>query len=375
MRSTFLFVLLVLFSISALAAESGKGNAFNPDISVNFLGLAQHGTGYSNDRAASPHNGLSLQEAELQFLSDVDPYLRASVLFSVSQEDGKSSYGIDPEEVFVESTSLPVVTLKAGKFKMAMGRHNQLHTHAFPFIDAPLIHQRLLGGEGLNETGVSLSALLPFLPWYSEFTLQGMSLANEAIFNSRGSGNIGGLAHFKNLWDLSEDTTAELGLSGLTGNNEFGKTSSVVGADLTFKWRPATGGKYHALIWSSEYLVGQRNGKSIERDVIDPANPTTTVTITESGRSLGGLATWLQYQFAERWWVQGRYEIAGIPHSPAVSLAKVDKQSALLGFYPSEFSGLRLQYDLIHDRARPRHDHTIAFQYNISIGAHPAHAY
>jgi hypothetical protein len=65
----------------------------------------------------------------------------------------------------------------------------------------------------------------------------------------------------------------------------------------------------------------------------------------------------------------------GSPQSDTPSLAKVDKQSALVGFFPSEFSGLRLQYDRIHDRARPRIDHTIAFQYNISIGAHPAHAY
>ena len=51
------------------------------------------------------------------------------------------------------------------------------------------------------------------------------------------------------------------------------------------------------------------------------------------------------------------------------------KESVLLAFLPSEFSGLRLQYDYIQDRARTRNDHTIAFQYNITIGAHPAHAY
>jgi hypothetical protein len=359
---------LPVFSLSARAA--GSGHAFNPDISVNFLGLAQYGTAYSSNRSASPHNGFTLQEAEMQFLSDVDPYFRASALFAVEQEDGESGYGIDPEEVFLETISLPVVTVKAGKFKMALGRHNQLHTHAFPFIDAPLINQKLLGDEGLNESGVSVAALLPF-SWYSELTLQGMTLSNEELFTSASSGDYGALVHFKNLWDLTDSSTVELGLSGLSGNNQFGKKSSVVGADLTMKWRPTVGGKYHALIWSTEYLLGERNGFTADRG--DPASPGST--LTESTKELGGLATWLQYQFAERWWAQARYEYVGLPKSTTPSLAKVDKQSALLAFLPSEFSGLRLQYDRIHDQSRPRIDHTIAFQYNVTIGAHPAHAY
>lgn len=367
-----------LFASAALASSTfaaGKGNAFNPDTSVNFLGLAQHGTGLGNDRTVKNRNGLTLQEAEVQFTSDVDAYFRANALFSISQEDGKSNFGIDPEEVYIESISLPVVTLKAGKFKMALGRHNQLHTHAFPFIDAPLIHQKLLGDEGLNEVGASASALLPFLPWYSELTVQALSLSNEALFNSRLSGSLGALTRFKNLWDITDSSTVELGLSAVTGNNQYGKQSSVAAGDLTFKWRPTEGGKYKAVIWSTEYLYGQRGGMTADRTMADPTNPANTVTETDSVRTLGGMATWLQYQFAERWWAQARYEYMGVPKSKTPSLAAVDKQSALLGFFPSEFSGFRFQYDRIHDRARPRIDHTYALQYNISIGAHPAHAY
>lgn len=346
---------LSLFVISSAHAES-KGKAFNPDISVNFLGFAQHGSAYSGDRTVDPHNGFSLQEAELQVFSDVDTYFRASALFSVAPEGGV--YSIDPEEVFLETISLPYITVKAGKFKMALGKHNQLHTHAFPFIDAPLIHTRLLGGEGLNESGVSVAGLIPGLPWYSELTLQAFTLSNEELFNSSESGDYGTLAHFKNLWDLSDSLTLEFGLSGVQGRNKFRENASVVGSDLTLKWRPTEGGKYHALIWSSEYLYGYRAGLG---------------TVSGDAAKLGGLATWLQYQFAERWWVQGRFESIGLPHSPEV--AKATKESALLAFLPSEFSGLRLQYDWIQDQARAQHDHAIALQFNITLGAHPAHAY
>ncbi len=340
-----------LSSLCTAETSSQPKKAFNPDISANFLGLLQRGTGLSGDPTQVVHNGLSLQEAELQFTSDVDPYFKAVALFSVTQEAGKVGFGIDPEEVFLETLTIPSLTIRAGKFKMALGKHNQLHTHAFPFLDAPLIHKTLLGDEGLNEVGVSAALLIP-VNWYSELILQGFSLSHNDFYNSSNSGDVGALARLKNLLDLSDDLTLELGFSETAGKNQFNSTSSVFGADLTFKWRPAVGGKYHALVWSTEYLSGNRPGSFVEK--------------------LGGLATWLQYQFDERWWIEGRFESVGFPRSAGVS---ENKQSALIGFFPSEFSGLRLQYDHHSTQGIEKGDHTIAFQYNISIGAHPAHAY
>jgi hypothetical protein len=366
-------VLALLSTSLAVAAEppAGAGKAFNPDISANFLGLWQHGTGLSNDRGAPPANGFSLQEAELQFTADVDPYLRASALFSVAQEPtgtpGELEWGIDPEEVYLETISLPVVTLKVGKFKLALGKHNQLHTHAFPFIDAPLIHQALLGDEGVNEVGLSAAALIP-ASWYSELIVQGFSPTNDTLFNDTASGtptrsgDVGALVRWKNLLDLSDDLTAELGLGGLEGKNGLRETASVLAGDLTFKWRPSEGGKYQALIWSTEYLRGRH-----PISLLDPATGTSTIN------RLGGIASWVQYQFAERWWVQARFERLGLPHAEGVPSRT--RQSALFGFFPSEFTGLRLQYDHENRGPRGKADHTVAFQYNISIGAHPAHAY
>ncbi|MBI2606237.1 MAG: hypothetical protein HYW49_09180 [Deltaproteobacteria bacterium] len=349
-----------------------KGKAFNPDIGANFLGLVQRGTGLSDSRINVPHNGFSLQEAEFQFTADVDVYLRAVALFSAEQQNGATNYGIAPEEVFVETISLPRVTLRAGKFKLAFGKHNQLHTHAFPFLDAPLIHQTLLGDEGLNEAGASAAVLLP-TDWYSELIVQGYSAGNETLFgpqrlDSNGlpvSGSprtrdLGGLARLKNLWDLTDDFTMELGVSGTQGKNQFDRISTVLGGDLTFKWRPALGGKYHAVIWSTEYLEGMNRGTT------DPAT-------AAPAEKLGGVASWVQYQFAERWWAQTRFEYVGMPHDAPLRIQS--KQSALLGFFPSEFSGLRLQYDRLKTQGARKTDHTVAFQYNVGIGAHPAHAY
>ncbi|HAZ14679.1 MAG: hypothetical protein A2X86_12535 [Bdellovibrionales bacterium GWA2_49_15] len=352
-------MLTVLLLASPAWSQSAKGKVFNPDMSANFLGLFQRGTALTDDRTEVPHNGFSLQEAELQFTSDVDAYFKAVALLGIAQEAGTTEYGIDPEEVYLETISLPNVAIKAGQFKMAVGKHNLLHSHAYPFLDAPLIHQELLGDEGLTETGVSAAVLFPF-SWFSELTLQALSLSNENLFASPSSSQTGSLAHLKNLWDLTENLTLELGLSGVTGKNHFDKTSTVLAGDLTFKWRPAEGGKYQAFIWSSEFLDGNRKGLTDEVTG-DPAE------------HLGGMATWIQYQFAARWWIQARYEELGLPHPASIPSEK--KQSALIGFYPSEFSGFRFQYDHLKTQGVADDDHTFSLQYNISIGAHPAHAY
>lgn len=357
-------LLLCTASLTIVSAHARDLKAFNPDISVNFLGLVQQGTGLSDNRSNPEHNGLRLQEAELQFSSDVDVYFRAVALFSVGQSDstaaadGSVEFGIDPEEIYLETLSLPGITLRAGQIKLALGKHNRLHTHAFPFIDAPLFQTALIGEEGLNENSVSAAVLLP-ANWFSEITFQAFSASNADLFNSTQSGSIGGLARLKNLWDLSDDTTLELGFSGARAKNSLEQNASVWGSDLTVKWRPALGGKYQSLIWNAEYLCANRKG--------------LTDGTGEDIAKLGGLATYAQYQFAERWWVQARAEILGLPKPVAVS--RITKQSAVISFLPSEFSGVRLQYDHQRTESQEKADHTVALQYNISIGAHPAHAY
>jgi len=341
--------------------ESGtttRGNAFNPDTSVNLLSLFNSG-----DRGTPSNNGLSLQEVEMQFAADVDPYFRASALFSVGP-DGTGGFEIDPEEVFAETRSLPYVNLKAGKFKATLGRHNQLHTHAFPMIDAPLIHTILLGDEGLNDAGLSAALLLP-TPWYSEVTLQVFGGRSATLFDSPTSDDIATVAHWKNLWDLSDSATIEAGVSQASGANSRAGRSNVYGGDLTLKYRPVEGGKYTSFQWSAEYLLADRKGFAAD-------SAAGAATLGDLKR-LDGIATWIQYQFWERWVFGARYEVAGL--GSRADLESQKRESALIGFLPTEFSGLRLQYEHVPGIAGATDEHRVALQLNISIGAHPAHAY
>jgi hypothetical protein len=134
--SLFLFGSLALAHPKKGHLPASRGNTFNPDIGVNALLLYQNSS-RGNDRLSNPQNGFGIQEVEIQFTADVDPYSRVNAIFAVHPEIDHSSgepeheYHFEPEELYAESLAIPLVTLKAGKFKTSIGRHNLLHTHVF----------------------------------------------------------------------------------------------------------------------------------------------------------------------------------------------------------------------------------------------------
>jgi len=352
----------------------GRGNSFNPEISANGLILYQNRGANSPTESVEP-NGLSLQEFELQFVADVDPYSRFFALLSLHPETSfnatenklETEYHFDPEEIFAESIAIPRMIAKAGKFRASFGRQNLLHTHALPFIDEALFQTALLGEEGLNDLGVSLAALIP-APWFSEVTVQALQGDAEGVsyLNSNTSNDHAYLARLRNLWDLSPSATIELGVSGLTGGNRFDEKSELLGVDLTYKWRPVEGGRDTAVIFSAEAV-------------------SRTIDAAAAGEAkASGLSTWVQYQFARRWWVQGRMEWlhSELTDGAAPELSEINGElaarqnrwSALVGFVPSEFSAFRVQYDQTTVPGSET-EHRVLAQLNFSIGAHPAHAY
>ena len=206
--------------------------------------------------------------------------------------------------------------------------------------------------RSLNEPGLSGSVLLP-TSWFSELTLQGIASRNETLFNSTQPGGVTPVAQLRNLWDLSEDLTFENNLFGASGKNAEDLTNTAIGTDVTIKWRPSEGGKYRSIAFTTEFLKAYFNGNADQPH-------------------LGGLASWLQVQVAQRWWVQGRAEWLGLPRGEGLEITR--KQSALVDFFPSEFTGFRVQYDHVTQELMPT-DHVVSLQWNLSIGAHPAHDY
>lgn len=362
-----LFLVMTSFSINAFCLTA-------PSISSNALFLYRNSNFHKDDtNVTAPDqqpNGFDIQEAELQIFSDVDPYTRLNLLLSIAPKyisDGtkiSEVWGIEPEEAFVESNIVSDVTFKIGKFKTAMGKHNTLHTHAYPFIEAPLTNSKLLGDEGFNDTGVSVAGLLPS-QWFSEITLQfarGKGENNE--FNSPSPASGVSLVHWKNLFDFSDELTMEAGVSYAQGTNSYRKVTSLIGADLTFKWRPSEGGKYTSLLWATEYLS---------------RNQAQDNFLSEKGN---GIATWIQYQFAERWATLYRYDDLMIENTfdPINLPNDITKRNSLgLIYSPSEFSSFKLEYDQrnggVANNSNETTEKSLFLQANFTIGAHPAHSY
>ncbi|MCB0385799.1 MAG: hypothetical protein KDD43_10440, partial [Bdellovibrionales bacterium] len=174
--SSWIYILILcsqFFLISLPVSAQKQASAANPDLSLNGLILYRGGQGGNRPQDPEEANGFSIQEVEMRLTSNIDAYWRGDVTLAIHPhpevENGEThlEYKLEPEEAFVESLGLENWTVRVGKFKAFFGKHNQLHTHSFPFVDAPLPHQMILGEEGLNEVGVSAAYLAPF-SWYSE---------------------------------------------------------------------------------------------------------------------------------------------------------------------------------------------------------------
>jgi hypothetical protein len=347
-------------------SSRGLSNLMNPAISVagTFLGgYSSRVAGAAGGVADDLRTGLDVQEIEIRASAIVDPYFRADVALTGNAE------GVAFEEAFLTTLELPRVTLRVGQFSANLGRHNLLHTHAFPFLTAPLPWRALLGAEGLRSPGVSADILLP-LPFYAELNAQvfagewqvfegsvpddPLTVVNEAVPDQRRDRDLAYAGHLKTLFDLGEPTTLELGASYLGGRNGFGGVTNVVAGDVTLKWKPLAEARDLGFDWTTEYVWVQRAEAPVDRTV-------------------GGLYTAVRFQFAQRWWVQARGALLGLPEGVA---GRVWRAEALAAFIPSEFSAIRLQYAIESDEsgaAPPLHE--VFAQMIFSIGPHPAHAY
>lgn len=305
------------------------GNVFNPDISVigGFFGHA------GTDNPFEPRDTLALEEAEISFQAFVDPYARAKFFVAVGPE------GAEVEEGFAEFLTLPLgLTAKAGKMKASFGKANTWHAHVRPWVDQPLVIKQFFGEEGLADSGVSASKIIPNRFVYAE--------ATGEVFNGFGEDDLFYNGHLKLFKDLSESTNLEVGTSYAGGNNH----SRLAGLDVTYRWKPLQTANLKGLVARLELMRNKSAG------VPDSAF---------------GFYTSLDYQFARRWLAGVRLDQADRPLDPA----NTDRALSLaLTFRPSEFSQLRAQVR----RTRYAQELTateVLLQLQFAIGPHGAHTF
>jgi hypothetical protein len=323
---------------------AASSKIFNPDIAVigNFQGAV-------GSPGTDGQPSLEMREAEASFQAVVDPYARADFFLTF----GPDEVGI--EEGYLTFPTLPAkLLLKVGKMRTAFGKVDGMHAHTLPWTDRPLVTQNLLGGEdGLADSGLSLSRLIPIPGVFLEATGQVYAGSSE-VFHASSRSDVTGLGHLRVYRDLTESTNLELGGSIAYGSNdsEPGAHTRLVGTDLTFRYRPLRRSIYKQLVLRNELVWSRRDQPGGAQDAF-------------------GTYVGLDYQFARRWFAGGRFDYS----ERATDASLVDKGgSFLLTFWPSEFSQIRAQYR----RTRLGEGDTaneLFFQFLFSIGAHGAHAF
>lgn len=330
--------------VAGAVAPAGS-KVFNPDIAVigNFLGA----TGRNDSPDAPPR--LQMNEVETTFQAVVDPYARADFFLAFSPE------GAEIEEGFVTFPTLPGgLLMKVGKMRSSFGRVNQMHNHVLPWTDRPLLTANLLGGdEGISDAGVSLSRLIQNRAVFLEATAE-LYRGDDDVFATPERNDLTWVGRLRAYRDLSESTNLDLGGSIAYGGNDEGPgfKTRLIGADLTFRYRPLRRAIYKRVVGRGEMVWSRREAPGGQADAF--------------GAYVSG-----EYQFGRRWFAGGRYDYAERATAPDLA----DKGGSLLvTYWPSEFSQIRTQLRRTK-YAEGNTANELLFQFLFSIGAHGAHAF
>jgi hypothetical protein len=327
----------------------------NPDVSVigDFLGAM----GPSNvpkelvDMGRGPLRLLEMHESEVGLQAIVDPYARADFFLSFGET------GVNVEEGYITFTSLPAgFVAKVGKFRSAFGKVNTLHNHVLPWTDRPLVTQNLVGGEdGIDDAGLSVTRILPAPKWLLlEGTAQVLRGDAGDVFTSSQRSDASVVGHLHGYHDLTESTNIDLGFSYARGHNDLGSAflTNLYGIDATLHWTPLRRTIYHNFVGRAEFIWSRRDQLPTQQRAF-------------------GFYTSGDYRLSRRWTVGGRYDRS----DRARDASKTDDGfSALLTYWPSEFSQIRGQYRFTR-YAEGLDANELLFQFQFSLGAHGAHPF
>ncbi len=377
------------------AVAGASANAFNPALSLILSGQSTH---TSRDPATYAiagwrlppgaeigpgSRGFGLAETELAMSASIDPFWRGAAFIALHPDNS-----VSVEEAYVQTTSLGRgLGLKVGRFFSNVGYLNPQHAHTWDFVDNPLAYQAMLGTQ-YGDDGLQVSWLAPT----ERFIELGLEVGRGRGFpgsdtSRNGAGMTALAAHSGG--DIGDSHSWRAGLSMLDvrasalGLGPRGQPADTVAfafdgrtrvwiADAVWKWAPNGNASRVNFKLQGEFLRSTRSGSYTD--------------LADGGRfdARGVQSGWyLQaiYQFMPGWRVglrTERLDPGAADHGADVVAAdsglRPRKQSLMLDYKASEFSRLRLQW--AQDRARPgAADRQFFVQYQMSLGAHAAHAY
>lgn len=233
--SCFLPLGLIGGALSALPLAAG---VVNPDISA--IGQVRSGITGDPESVDKDEPTLSLGESEFILDAALNPYLKGFFTIAAGEE------GFEIEEAYAAVLrGLPWgLGLKAGKYRLGLGKLNPFHPHAFPFLDSPRAWASLMPGgeEGFNEAAVQASILLP-APGDWASVLSADVIQGSGFHPGQDQTRLGWLGRWSNSFLLGETGAMDAGISGATGTDVVAqggpakedRRGYLAGADLKVK--------------------------------------------------------------------------------------------------------------------------------------------
>jgi hypothetical protein len=391
---------------TAQARATTPGTEFNPRVSLILQGTYAHsvpedaevpGVLLGPETELRPE-GFSLAETELVFEANVDNLFRGWATVALENHDGEIEVAL--EEAYVNTLALPAgLGLKFGRFFSDIGYLNRFHSHAWEFVDQPLVYRALLANQ-LGDDGVQLRWVAPtdlFLEIGGE-ALRGDGFPagghdRDGINSWTGFARIGGDVGAGGAWrfgvshlraDADHRHTHE---HDSTEEFEFTGTSRLWIADFVFKWAPDGNPARRNVVINAEYFHREEDGEiEYEDEDVADSDSSTDYDGTQKGFYVQGI-----YQFLPRWRVGVRYDQLKASNRLTNTMFGVDadgdefdnladgdtarRYSAMLDFSNSEFSRIRLQYNRDQTQPGGGSDDQVYLQYIMSIGSHPAHQF
>lgn len=247
----------------------------NAQLTIGHTDLEHSGldTGAHDPR----HTGISVTGislgADILYSEHLAAY--AEGILSWNDHDGWDS---ELEEAYAKFMNLPGdIDIKAGRMLALYGTQNNIHNHAWHFVDASLANTRFLGEDGLITDGVELQWILP-TSWNNRLIVS----YGHPVEHDHDHDNHGHDEHHDDdeheeeehheegaemaLWDdpvlsaryeasfwPSDNNHLLCGASYAQGKNQHNQWSRLYGLDLTYTWiEDEING--HNLVWRNELM-------------------------------------------------------------------------------------------------------------------------
>jgi hypothetical protein len=256
MRSIELRACGVVFVLGLAEAAPAEAQRKNPDISA--IGDARAAWSEASDRTE-----LSFEELEVALVGPLNPYASAEVYVGIH---GTTEVELEEAKLMLDRYFPGGFGLTVGHYLLDFGQLNQVHSHAYPFVDRPLMHEELFGPDGVVDTGARVDWIAPV----DAVTLRasagavrgdvfaGGGHAHEGTEVAAPEPEIGGSGRIDVFVEPSEDLSFLVGASVLHGKHDPDHGAWATFWDLDLKVKRNLGPS-RALVVNAEGILASRD--------------------------------------------------------------------------------------------------------------------